>query len=166
MATVYWNLMCLECRLHNATDQVLTLLGIRSLTWLLMTYAVEMESYVVFIVMWFCKFLRNCILKTRVVMAYSARDPCTTSWHTTQCISTCANVIMVPVSLFSAVTMSETQWIHWIKQTTSLLWLVSLFFASYTPPQTGIVWILFYPTSDLSDKLWRHRWCRINQSPV
>ena len=99
--------MCLECRLNCATNQVLTLSGIRNLTWLLMTYTVEMESYVVFIVMRFCKFLRNRILKTRVVMAYSARDPCTTSWHTTQCISTCANVIMVPVSLFSAVTMSE-----------------------------------------------------------
>ena len=50
---------------------------------------------------WLCKFLRNSMPKSSIIVAYTARDPCATSRHTMQCISTCVNVLLVLVSSFS-----------------------------------------------------------------
>ena len=57
------------------------------------------------------QFLQNCILKNCIIVAYTARDPCAMSCHTIHIVHlhvwSQMYVLLIPVSLFSVVTVSE-----------------------------------------------------------
>ena len=69
------------------------------------------ESYVIVLVIRLCRFLRNRILKNCIIVAYTARDPCAMSCHTIHTVHlhvwSQMYALMIPVSLFSVVTVSE-----------------------------------------------------------
>ena len=68
-----------------------------------------MESYAVILVMRLYKFWLNRMLKISIIVAYTARDPCATSRHTIHNVYVHVRmyVLPLPVSLLSAVTVSE-----------------------------------------------------------